>query len=74
MAELPVVSGKDVVKILEKAGFSMVRQVGSHCQMRHADGRRATIPIHGNRDMPRGTLKAILRDIEIDTETFLKLL
>ena len=71
---LPIVSGKTVVHALTSAGFTVVRQAGSHCQLRHADGRRTTVPIHAHRDMPRGTLKGILRDIDIDTDAFLSLL
>lgn len=74
MPELPVVSGKSVTRALEKAGFQITRQTGSHCQMRHPDGRRASVPIHANRDMPRGTLKGILKDIEITVEHFAELL
>lgn len=74
MSELPIVSGKSVIRALEKAGFQIMRQTGSHCQIRHPDGRRATVPIHANRDMPRGTLKGILKDVEITVEHFKELL
>jgi predicted RNA binding protein YcfA (HicA-like mRNA interferase family) len=33
-------------------------------------GRFTTIPRHGNRDIPKGTLKAILRDLEISSREF----
>jgi predicted RNA binding protein YcfA (HicA-like mRNA interferase family) len=36
--------------------------------MVHIDGRRTVIPVRSGKDMPKGTLKAILRDIEITTE------
>ncbi len=74
MPELPVLSGKELLAALERAGFFVTRQRGSHAQMRHADGRRTTVPLHGHRDMPRGTLRAILRDIDITVEHLEELL
>ena len=37
--KLPVISGKDFLKLLEKIGFVVIRINGSHHRMRHADGR-----------------------------------
>ena len=51
----------------------MFLALGSHRVMKHADGRRTTVPMHG-KDIPKGTLLAILRDIEITKEDFVKLL
>jgi predicted RNA binding protein YcfA (HicA-like mRNA interferase family) len=36
---------------------------GSHHIMRHPDGRRANVPVHGNRPLPTGTLGSICRDV-----------
>jgi predicted RNA binding protein YcfA (HicA-like mRNA interferase family) len=33
--------------------------------MKHEDGRRAVVPVHPGKDIPKGTLKGILRDIEV---------
>ena len=46
--KLPVISGKDFIKILEKAGFIVIRINGSHHRMKHPDGRITTIPVHKN--------------------------
>lgn len=43
---------------------------GSHKVLKHTDGRRTTIPVHG-KDIPKGTLLAILRDTEITKEEFI---
>jgi predicted RNA binding protein YcfA (HicA-like mRNA interferase family) len=51
-------SGKDVVKNLQNEGWTIKRQKGSHVQMTKG-ARHATVPIHGNKDLPKGTLKAI---------------
>ncbi|MFH1621191.1 MAG: type II toxin-antitoxin system HicA family toxin [Patescibacteria group bacterium] len=74
MPPLPVISGKILIATLQKAGFMITRQRGSHVQLRHRDGRLATIPMHGNQDLPRGTLRGILRDIDLSPEDFIKLI
>ncbi|MEK7069078.1 MAG: type II toxin-antitoxin system HicA family toxin [Patescibacteria group bacterium] len=53
---------KELVRILEKHGFVLDRQVGSHAHYRHGDGRWTTIPAH-NGDIRKGTLHAILKDV-----------
>jgi predicted RNA binding protein YcfA (HicA-like mRNA interferase family) len=53
MAGLPVISGKDLVKVLEKNGFTVVRIKGSHHRLKHTDGRVTTVPVHKNEDLPR---------------------
>ena len=67
--KLPVISGKDFIKLLEKMGFLLTRINGSHHRMKHADGRITTIPVHKNDPIPKGLLRKILReDIKVNTE------
>lgn len=63
---------KEVAAILEKLGFSMVRQKGSHQQFRHADGRATTVPVHAGRDLSPILLRQICKDVKISTEEFLQ--
>jgi predicted RNA binding protein YcfA (HicA-like mRNA interferase family) len=70
MPKLPVVSGRDLIKILTGIGFKELRQVGSHVFLHHVDGRRVVVPIHGNKDIPQGTLLSILRSIDVSREDF----
>jgi len=70
MPKLPAIPGKELVRVLEVLGFMCVRQSGSHTIMEHVDGRITTVPIHGKKDLPVGTLKAILRDIDITADEF----
>jgi len=66
-----VVSGKELIKILESIGFVVVRVNGSHFRLKHADGRVTTVPVHGNDDLPKGLLRKIIReDLEIGIEQF----
>jgi predicted RNA binding protein YcfA (HicA-like mRNA interferase family) len=74
MPKLPVLKAKDLIRILNKMGFFLHHQLGSHAQFKHLDGRRTTIPIRPGKDIPRGTLKSILTEIEISSENFIKFL
>jgi len=67
--KLPVISGKDFIKLLEKLGFIITRINGSHHRMKHTDGRITTIPVHKNDPIPKGLLRKILReDIKMSPE------
>ena len=71
---LPVLSSREIIKILEKIGFQNTRRSkGSHFRYAHPDGRKTTIPVHKGRTVSRGLLRKIIRDIELSPEEFLKL-
>lgn len=74
MPQLPIVSSRELIAALEKAGFESVRQKGSHLRLRHPDGRTVTIPVHPGQDIGRGLLRKILRDAELTRDQFLALL
>jgi predicted RNA binding protein YcfA (HicA-like mRNA interferase family) len=60
-ARLRSVSGKIVLRKLQRAGFEVVRIKGSACYLRHPVTRRFTsVHVHGNEDIPLGTLRAIV--------------
>ncbi len=69
---LPVMKPKEVIAILTRLGFVMVRQKGSHQQFRHPDGRATTVPVHASRDLSPLLLRQICKDINITTEELLK--
>ena len=71
MSKLPILIGQEVIKILSKIGFEVVRQRGSHVYLRHPDGRTTTVPIHKGRDLDRGLLRKIIRDASISRDEFL---
>ena len=69
-----VVTGKDLVRILERMGFKLVRVNGSHHRLKHDDGRVTTISVHKNEDLPKGLLRKIIKeDLQIDHDEFEKL-
>jgi predicted RNA binding protein YcfA (HicA-like mRNA interferase family) len=67
---LPLLSGRQVLKTLERLGFVEVHRKGSHVKMRHADGRVIVFPFHDEVD--RFTLKGALRDAGVSVEEFLE--
>jgi predicted RNA binding protein YcfA (HicA-like mRNA interferase family) len=68
----PVLKPREVISILEKLGFTEVRQRGSHKQFRHGDGRCTTVPFHAGRDISPILLRQIAKDVGIAIDTFLK--
>jgi predicted RNA binding protein YcfA (HicA-like mRNA interferase family) len=74
MPKLPVFKGKELIKFLEYLGFVVTRTKGSHVRLRSEDGRATSVPIHGNKDIPKGLLRKIIReDLEISLEEFVEL-
>ena len=74
MPELRKVSGKDCVKILcNKFNFQISGRKGSHVRLKHADGRRTTVPMHSGENVGVGLLRKILRDTNISRDEFEKL-
>ena len=73
MARLPVIKAKDLIKFLEELGFKPVRMKGSHVRLKAEDGRVTTVPVHGNREIPRGLLRKIIReDLQMDLDDFVE--
>lgn len=52
-------SGKEMRKLFEQAGWVVIRQKGSHSQMRSASGEMETIPMH--RELKKGLERALLK-------------
>jgi predicted RNA binding protein YcfA (HicA-like mRNA interferase family) len=72
MSRLPVCSGRDAVRAFGHLGYEPDHQTGSHIILRHASGRRLTIPNH--RELAKGTLRALIREAGITKEQFADLL
>lgn len=71
MSKLPVISGKNCIKILERFGFVIYRQRGSHVTLvRENPPNQTTVPLH--KELDRGTLRAILRQTGIGVDEFVK--
>jgi predicted RNA binding protein YcfA (HicA-like mRNA interferase family) len=60
---------KEVLRRLERAGFEVRRQSGSHVVLRNADGKQTYISMHPG-DVPRETFRSILKQAGIREEDF----
>lgn len=68
MSPLPVLSGRQLVKVLCKLGFAVDRQRGSHIILRHAEPpyRRLVVPDHA--EIAKGTLRSLLREAGLSVD------
>ena len=71
MTRLPRLKGRELVRLLEKIGFEIVRTRGSHFFLKHTDGRVTTVPVHSGEAIVPGLLRSILRDVELSMEDLL---
>jgi predicted RNA binding protein YcfA (HicA-like mRNA interferase family) len=72
-AELPLISGQDCIKLLEKIGFVVARQRGSHITMRRKEPAQ-TISVPNHKELDRGTLRGIIRSTGLTVEACVALL
>ena len=71
MPKLPVISGTDAIKKLEKLGYAVTRQKGSHVRLHHStdsNKKPLTVPMHA--ELKPGLLNQILKDADISREQF----
>lgn len=70
---LPVVSGAQLVAVLERLGWQVLRQRGSHVRLRHPDRSVfLVVPLH--RELKKGTLNGMLKDAGLDRDELRDLL
>lgn len=75
MTKLPRLTGKELAKIVEKAGFIYSHTTGSHMVYKHPDGRRTTIPNHAGEDIGPGLLNKIMKDdLGLTREQFIRII
>jgi len=72
--KLPRVTATDIIRVLEKAGFFLSRQSGSHKIYKNNEGRRVTVPYHAGNVLHPKVLKSILKDSELTAEDLKHLL
>jgi predicted RNA binding protein YcfA (HicA-like mRNA interferase family) len=73
MSGLPVVSGQECVKALQKVGYYFKRQTGSHFVLRKDDPfSQLVVPNH--KQLDRGTLRSIIRQTDLSVNEFTSLL
>jgi len=73
VSRLPQLSGRECIRALEQAGFVLRRQEGSHVILRRADPfAQVVVPDH--KELDRGTLRAIIRQVGLTPDEFVQLL
>ncbi|MBI1805609.1 MAG: type II toxin-antitoxin system HicA family toxin [Ignavibacteria bacterium] len=73
MSSLPRISGRECVKALSKVGYVLRRQHGSHMILRRNEPfGQLVVPDH--KELDRGTLRAIIRQANLNVNEFTKLL
>ena len=71
MPHLAPVATKKLIRLLIREGFECVRTKGSHQYfLNKAQSRTTVVPVHGNRDISKGLLKQILKDLNWSVEEF----
>ncbi|GAX35778.1 type II toxin-antitoxin system HicA family toxin [Nodularia sp. NIES-3585] len=74
MAKLPNPTGEELIAALQKIGFCVIRQKGSHVRMKHEDNRVVSIPVHAGKTIGKGLLLKILRDTDLSKDELLDIL
>ena len=72
--KLPRVTAREVIKVIEKVGFYLVRQSGSHKIYRNDKGVRITVPYHSGKILHPKLVKSIIRDADLTVDEFKRLL
>ena len=71
---LPSVRSQELIRVLERAGWEGQRQRGSHVSLKKQGVPFiVTVPMH-RRDLPRGTLAAIIKDAGLTIDEFISLI
>ena len=75
MTALPVVTPRQLLRALQRAGFFVHHVTGSHHYLKHPDkpAVRISVPYH-NKDLKRGTLQSILRQAGLTADHLIELL
>lgn len=73
--KLPTVTPKQLIRALERAGFFIHHQKGSHITLKHPDfpGKRVVVPYHAG-DIKKGLLRGVLKDADLTVEQLIELL
>jgi predicted RNA binding protein YcfA (HicA-like mRNA interferase family) len=74
MSKLPILSGKELCKLLQLIGYIFDHQTGSHIILRNDSYpfRRLTVPNH--KEISKGTLRNIIREAGLTLDEFMDLI
>ena len=66
----PRITAAQVIRVLERRGFTLSRQSGSHQIYKNAEGKRVTVPFHSGKTLHPKLFKSILHDAGLTIEEF----
>ena len=72
--KLPRITADEVIHVLEKVGFKLSRQSGSHRVYKNLAGKRVTVPYHKGRVLHPKVLSSILKDAQLSKGDFIRIL
>ena len=67
------ITAGEAIRVLEKAGFFLARQSGSHKIYKNREGKRVTIPYHSGKILHPKVLNSILKDADLTVDKFKEL-
>ncbi len=70
----PRIKADKIIRLVEKLGFNLVRQSGSHKIFRNDKGGRITIPFHSKKVLHPKLINQVIKDLDLTREEFVKLL
>ncbi len=74
-SQLPNLKAKQLVRVLEKIGFVVVRQKGSHVILVNEKSKlRTVVPVHTGETIRKSLLMEIIKQVNLTVENFLELL
>jgi len=66
--KLPRLTAEKIVRLIERKGFVLVRQSGSHRIYKNGDGKRFTVPFHSKQILHPKILKNVMKDAGISED------
>jgi predicted RNA binding protein YcfA (HicA-like mRNA interferase family) len=67
---LPNCTGREAVRALERLGYTVARQTGSHVRLKYPGRTSLTVPVHHGKDLAPGTLREIISKSGFSVEEF----
>lgn len=72
--KIPRLTASEIIRVLEKCGFALARQSGSHKIYKNLEGRRTTVPFHSAKILHPKVLKSIMNEADLSVEDLRKYL
>ena len=70
MAKLPVVSSDTAIRAFQRAGYWVDHRTGSHVILRHPGSNRRLLSVPNRKELPKGTLRGLIRSAGLTIEEF----